>query len=110
MTYKQFKLRQLAKNLLTILAIIAIVLTASTVKAQQQTRQPNPDTAIVIHTTNNQLYQLNTLLNFASQQLVKSDLPVKDYVEYTKQVHALMQAFFEDKKAQDKGNKPLVKK
>jgi len=81
--------------------IICLTLATMFVKAQSSV----PDTSITIKTTNNQLYQLNALLNAASQNLLKSEMPVAQYVEFQKQYQALLQIWFKQKEDQIKAKK-----
>lgn len=105
MTFNQFKNSQMKKDLITFLTVIALLLCLGKVSAQSV-----PDTAVTIKTTNNQLYKLNALFSVASQQLLKSEMPVKDYIEFQKQYQAILQAWFKQKEYQMKVVKQPVKK
>jgi hypothetical protein len=99
MTPRKFALNRLKKDLLAVLLFLLVYLWAATAGAQQRA---NPDTSITLKTTNNELYRLNQLYQVASQGLLKSDMPVKDYVEFNKEFQALLEEWFREKVAQGK--------
>lgn len=84
----------------TILPLILILCIFTELRAQQL-----PDTAHTIKTTNNQLYQLNALFTVADQNLLKSMMPVAQYVEWQKQYQALLVAWFSQKQKEDEAGK-----
>jgi hypothetical protein len=88
------------------LLIILFSITALFAEAQNKAI---PDTALTIKTTNNQLYQIANLFTVASNNLLKSQMAVADYVEFQKQYQALLQAWFKQKEEEDKAAKKPAK-
>lgn len=78
------------------LILIGSLLFTLTAGAQQRA-----DTAVVIKTTNNQLYQVATLLQVAAQQLQDSNMPTNQLKEFNKLSQQILTAWFEQKKLQD---------
>ena len=87
-------------------ALGAVIISCTPVPVLAQGK-PNPDTVITIKTTNNQLYRLNALFQVTAQNLLKSDMAVKDYIEFQKEYQALLQAWFKQKEEQDKASKSV---